>query len=384
MTWKKATAMVYALVCLLGLCACTTSSTLEKENPQQQVQTEDTSGEVREESTSASSSKNTISSAEYSYSPAMKFLDDDELLCSLGLQTFQLDCPTASSNDTVFVQLQLPEQWTQDDDTPTLFYFPDGSKAMQLEILPLEQGQCIWSAERLWEDKSCISYSEKYIHYSWYIFQRYTFYSIHALDEQNLYDYTYYLPYGSAYFAVHFYTYGESNENALRFQKGFLEMIQLLTPIPEQVFSPLSGETWKATVSLTAEEQTIEITLDVPVEWAQQKPGSSVFHDSNSVRCISSMSLIKLSPGKTVWDIADEDEMLQRTAVVNGQEIPRLVFTPPYKPGEDSSEEFGSRRYYYYLPIEENCLLVPLFAKGIDNEQYIQLHQAILESIAIQ
>lgn len=384
MTWKKAMAMVCALACLLGLSACTTLDTLEKENSLQQEQTEAASGEVREESTSVSSSKNTISSAEYSYSPAMKFLDDDELLCSLGLQTFQLDCPVASSNDTVFVQLQLPEQWTQDDDTPTLFYFPDGSKAMQLEILPLEQGQCIWSAERLWEDESCISYSEKYIHYSWYIFQRYTFYSIHALDEQNLYDYTYYLPYGSAYFAVHFYTYGENNENALRFQKGFLEMIQLLTPIPEQVFAPLSGETWKATVSLTAEEQTIEITLDVPVEWAQEKPGSSVFHDSNSVRCISSMSLIKLSPGKTVWDIANEDEMLQRTAVVNGQEIPRLVFTPPYKPGEDSSEEFGVRRYYYYLPIEENCLLVPLFAKGIDNEQYIQLHQTILESIAVQ
>lgn len=330
-------------------------------------------------------SQNTISSAEYTYSPSIKFLDDDELLRSLGLQTFQLDCPTASSNDTVFVQLQLPEQWTQDDDTPTLFYFPDGSNAMQLEILPLEQGQCIWSAERLWEDESCISYSEKYIHYSWYTFQRYTFYSIHTLDKQNLYDYTYYLPYGSAYFAVHFYTYGESNENALRFQKGFLETIQLLTPIPEQVFAPLSGETWKATVSLTAAEQTIEITLDVPVEWAQEKPGSSVFQDSNSVRCISSMSLIKLSSGKTVWDIANEDEMLlQRTAVVNGQEIPRLVFTPPYKPGEDSSEEFGVRRYYYYLPLEEICLVVPLFAKGIDNEQYVQLHQTILESITIQ
>lgn len=330
-------------------------------------------------------SQNTISSAEYTYSLSIKFLDDDELLRSLGLQTFQLDCPTASSNDTVFVQLQLPEQWTQDDDTPTLFYFPDGSNAMQLEILPLEQGQCIWSAERLWEDESCISYSEKYIHYSWYTFQRYTFYSIHTLDKQNLYDYTYYLPYGSAYFAVHFYTYGESNENALRFQKGFLETIQLLTPIPEQVFAPLSGETWKATVSLTAAEQTIEITLDVPVEWAQEKPGSSVFQDSNSVRCISSMSLIKLSSGKTVWDIANEDEMLlQRTAVVNGQEIPRLVFTPPYKPGEDSSEEFGVRRYYYYLPLEEICLVVPLFAKGIDNEQYVQLHQTILESITIQ
>ena len=39
------------------------------------------------------------------------------------------------------------------------------------------------------------------------------------------------------------------------------------------------GETWKATVSLTAAEQTIEITLDVPVEWAQEKPGSSVFQE---------------------------------------------------------------------------------------------------------
>lgn len=350
----------------------------------QAVDTDDSPVEMHKGS-SPKVSQNTISSAEYTYSPSMKFLDDDELLRSLGLQTFQLDCPTASSNDTVFVQLQLPEQWTQDDDTPTLFYFPDGSNAMQLEILPLGQGQCIWSAERLWEDESCISYSEKYIHYSWYTFQRYTFYSIHTLDEQNLYDYTYYLPYGSAYFAVHFYTYGESNENALRFQKGFLETIQLLTPIPEQVFAPLSGEIWKATVSLTAAEQTIEITLDVPVEWAQEKPGSSVFQDSNSVRCISSMSLIKLSSGKTVWDIANEDEMLlQRTAVVNGQEIPRLVFTPPYKPGEDSSEEFGVRRYYYYLPLEEICLVVPLFAKGIDNEQYIQLHQTILESITIQ
>lgn len=203
----------------------------------QAVDTDDSPVEMHKGS-SPKVSQNTISSTEYTYSPSIKFLDDDELLRSLGLQTFQLDCPTASSNDTVFVQLQLPEQWTQDDDIPTLFYFPDGSNAMQLEILPLEQGQCIWSAERLWEDESCISYSEKYIHYSWYTFQRYTFYSIHTLDEQNLYDYTYYLPYGSAYFAVHFYTYGESNENALRFQKGFLETIQLLTPIPEQVFAP--------------------------------------------------------------------------------------------------------------------------------------------------
>ena len=130
----------------------------------QAVDTDDSPVEMHKGS-SPKVSQNTISSAEYTYSPSIKFLDDDELLRSLGLQTFQLDCPTASSNDTVFVQLQLPEQWTQDDDIPTLFYFPDGSNAMQLEILPLEQGQCIWSAERLWEDESCISYSEKYIHY---------------------------------------------------------------------------------------------------------------------------------------------------------------------------------------------------------------------------
>ena len=107
----------------------------------QAVDTDDSPVEMHKRS-SPKVSQNTISSAEYSYSPAMKFLDDDELLCSLGLQTFQLDCPTASSNDTVFVQLQLPEQWTQDDDTPTLFYFPDGSKAMQLEILPSASFWC--------------------------------------------------------------------------------------------------------------------------------------------------------------------------------------------------------------------------------------------------
>ena len=52
MTWKKAMAMVCALACLLGLCACTTSSTLEKENPQQQMQTEAAaSDEAQTEST---------------------------------------------------------------------------------------------------------------------------------------------------------------------------------------------------------------------------------------------------------------------------------------------------------------------------------------------
>ena len=52
-------------------------------------------------------SQNTISSAEYTYSPSIKFLDDDELLRSLGLQTFQLDCPTASYNATVQLCLNL-------------------------------------------------------------------------------------------------------------------------------------------------------------------------------------------------------------------------------------------------------------------------------------
>ena len=51
MTWKKAMAMVCALACLLGLSACTTLDTLEKENSPQQEQTEAASGEVREEST---------------------------------------------------------------------------------------------------------------------------------------------------------------------------------------------------------------------------------------------------------------------------------------------------------------------------------------------
>lgn len=51
MTWKKAMAMVCALACLLGLSACTTLDTLEKENSPQQEQTEAASGEAREEST---------------------------------------------------------------------------------------------------------------------------------------------------------------------------------------------------------------------------------------------------------------------------------------------------------------------------------------------
>ena len=40
MTWKKAMAIVCVLVCLLGLSACTTSNTSDKESLQQQTQTE--------------------------------------------------------------------------------------------------------------------------------------------------------------------------------------------------------------------------------------------------------------------------------------------------------------------------------------------------------
>lgn len=304
------------------------------------------------------------------------------------MQTFELNCPLSDQpeeTETVFVKLKLPKGWTQDSKNPTLFFFPDDTKAMQIEILPLEKGQCIWSTERLWEDESCITYSEKYINYSWNIFPRYTFYSIHALDEQDLYDYTYYLPYGASYFAVHFYTSRENNENALRFQTIFLKTIQLLTPIPQEPLALPSEKTWKATVSLTTEEQTTELTLDVPVEWAQEKPGSPVFYDPDKVGCIASMSLVRLQSGQTVWDIADEEEqrlqLLHRTAVVNGQEIPRLVFTPPYKPGSDGSEEFGHRLYYYYLPIDGLCLSIHFSASGVDNQRDIELHRKIMESI---
>ncbi len=52
MTWKKAMAIVCVLVCLLGLSACTTSNTSDKESLQQQTQTETAvSGEDQTENT---------------------------------------------------------------------------------------------------------------------------------------------------------------------------------------------------------------------------------------------------------------------------------------------------------------------------------------------
>ena len=84
-----------------------------------------------------------ISSAEYSdlatVTPAkiLKTIDSDTLLHLLELQNVQLLCPYATSDDSVFVQIQLPIQWTQNTDDPNRFYFHDGTEAMKIEMLPI-------------------------------------------------------------------------------------------------------------------------------------------------------------------------------------------------------------------------------------------------------
>lgn len=98
----------------------------------------------------------------------------------------------------------------------------------------------------------------------------------------------------------------DNNSDALRLQKAFLETMQLLTPIPNQIYASLSGEFWKATVTLSCEENDIEITLNVPIEWAQEKPESYVFYNSNSIICISYTEIIELKANETVWDIAEQ------------------------------------------------------------------------------
>lgn len=380
---KTALCLILFLTCLCLITGCANHNDEQVAVEQEEEQTTDNS----------KFSGYSISSAEYSdlatVTPAkiLKTIDSDTLLHLLELQSVQLQCPYATSDDSVFVQIQLPKQWTQNTDDPTHFYFPDGTEAMQIELLPIIENGCIWSTERLWEDQSCVYYEDKWIDFSWNEFYlcSYSFMSIHTTNQKDIYDYTYYLPYGDSYFAIHWYTAGDNNSDALRLQKAFLETMQLLTPIPNQIYASLSGEFWKATVTLSCEENDIEITLSVPIEWAQEKPESYVFYNSNSIICISYTEIIELKANETVWDIAEQNEqLLQCTAFVNGTEIPRAIFTPPYKPGEDTSEEYGSYTYFYYIPIDNLCLIMSFHARGMDNQQAIQLHQTILESIAIQ
>lgn len=389
---RKLFCILLSLLLLLGSSGCgiekKSETALSTENPT------NISG-IHENTRHPTPSAKTILSAKYDDPVRKGHLDNNTLTNILDLQTFELDCPIFNPEDgkeedskPVFVKLQLPIQWTQDSDSPTLFHFPDGSKAMQIELHLLKRGECAWSAERLWEDESCINYFENWINYSWKSpFSRYTFTSIHTLDSENdLYDYTYYLPYGSAYFAIHFNTIGQNNEQALHFQKFFLETIQLLTPIPPESAVFISGETWKTTVLYPLEENSIKITLDVPVEWAQEHPNSNRFYTFYSVLGLSEIRVFPLDSGKSVWDIAQENlsgTMFMKSAVVNGVEVPRNIFTPPYKPGTDSSEEFGPRICYYYLPFDDLCLSLAFSTNGVENEKDIQLHRQIMETIEI-
>lgn len=84
--------------------------------------------------------------------------------------------------------------------------------------------------------------------------------------------------------------------------------MQLLTPIPNQIYTSLSGEFWKATITLSGKEKDIAITLNVPIEWAQKKTRSGTFYDSNNIACISYMDIKELKVGETIWDIAEQNE----------------------------------------------------------------------------
>ena len=138
-------------------------------------------------------------------------------------------------------------------------------------------------------------------------------------------------------------------------------------------------------VTGTIEGETVELSLDVPANWIQSDTGTMFYHEDGSKAAEGFWATI-VPEGQTIWSIAKVDltpgYVSSQTVTIHGQEVLLSIYSLPWGKGQEPPEDQKKYCYIYLVPYQNMYITTQIYAVGKDNEDAIQLHKEILESIS--
>ena len=134
------------------------------------------------------------------------------------------------------------------------------------------------------------------------------------------------------------------------------------------------------------EGETIELSLEVPADWIQSDTGTMFYHEDGSKAAEGFWATI-IPEGQTIWSTAKVDlvptYISSKIVNINGQEVLLSIDLFLWdKNEEEPPEDQKEYCYNYYIPYQDMYITIQIYAVGKYNEEAMQLHREILESIS--
>ena len=131
--------------------------------------------------------------------------------------------------------------------------------------------------------------------------------------------------------------------------------------------------------------ETVELSLDVPANWEQSDTATTFYHEDGSKVAVGFWATI-VPEGQTIWSTAKVNlvpgYVSSKMVNINGQEVLLSIdFVPWDKNEEEPPEDQKEYCYDYHIPYQNMYITIQIYAVGKDNEEAMQLHREILESI---
>ncbi len=133
------------------------------------------------------------------------------------------------------------------------------------------------------------------------------------------------------------------------------------------------------------EGETVELSLDVPADWIQSDTGTMFYHEDGSKAAEGFWATI-IPEGQTIWSTEKVDlaptYVSSKTLNINGQEVLLSIDLFLWdKNEEEPPEDQKEYCYDYHIPYQDMYITIQIYEVGKDNQEAMQLHREILESI---
>ena len=134
------------------------------------------------------------------------------------------------------------------------------------------------------------------------------------------------------------------------------------------------------------EGETIELSLNVPADWIQSDTGRMFYLKDGILKAAEGFRATIIPEGQTIRSTAKVNLNMgyisSKTVNINGQEVLLSIdFVPWDKNEKEPPEERKVYCYVYHIPYQDMYITIQFYTIGKDNEEAMQLHREILESI---
>ena len=134
------------------------------------------------------------------------------------------------------------------------------------------------------------------------------------------------------------------------------------------------------------EGESVELSLNVPADWIQSDTGRMFYLEDGILKAAEGFWATIIPEGQTIRSTAKVNLNMgyisSKTVNINGQEVLLSIdFVPWDKNEKEPPEDRKVYCYAYHIPYQDMYITIQFYAVRKDNEEAMQLHKEILESI---